>query len=1225
MIYITFKGIEYEVPYDIQTLKVNRTIDSSFDNGYFESAPLEALGTLDVSRKIPRNLPVRIVYDGREFYFKTGETFAEPLNYGTNKRYKHMVNLVSLSKDLTRKPSENITVTQPKGDFGQYSRSVNVILDSDKILDNDTGTRVWDENTLSYTVVPLANTVNSNLSKIDGLEIISAEEYTLNLNIDAWNKDVIAVSQSVLYRIKYGTTVIKDGSIVISRAQLLRPRLKQESIVFKYTPTATGTLSVELQTTTSQVVIQNVGFSITAIEVVDKPIRTYAQVIDKVLNRSEYVLSPESRSRLNLTAPEDKYEEYTLYDILSKIGGYVGALVRVGGKITERVWRARGTTTEDFSGDSLYDFSPYEYDLGTVIKIGLRYYENIETSRERSEIIYEFFDSPNVFDAVGVARISEQAELDDYVSAIELNTKNIIKPIRYSPFRNGWKGLRNIDGIGQFTTSNIGYETEDKIERAVQVRVKGFASRNATNTVVYTTNSITDITERVLEKTQWDTLPSEADYTYTGKQELLKNNTLYYIKGDNKIYGMSYVGEAESTLIGQPNVNRALYETILAVRSVESGELITHTGTQSEDDPEQTGDLAIEMQVVYSNFTESRARLYKDDQSGFDTELIKYFNESSNVNESEAIGNYAQQIVNRLGGTKHYIKGVVDSLDDIAELGDIDSQGRVYTIIELWLGRRIKYAYTLVQDYNIISSYIGIQSRHRVEEISQDSTTNRTLRYTSKFIFTDEEKTFTTRLVKSEDILKSLLSETSAGLTYGYLECNLSNGETKKLHLSIDSDSKGKTIEIKWGLPSNFSAGLKRYSITRGSDTIWLNLDVPYTDYYGKVNDILFSIYYDNAGAYDTDDYPEATTVDGTDLFTVITDVIDKDAGEVLHGLVEIPILSETDKIRVYNGFARWNKIVEGKDTIRACGLNYIPVKNTNKIDLSRVEDITVSGTATFGKLGLTFNTTKQYQGVAFYEVNTLDLLLVYIDTIPSGANSLNMFYRVEDSIYGGGQNITTQLRNNAEIGFSVSATSHEGVSVSLGFEITQSLVEGDDYAITVEGDLGINFTVNATSHQGQSITYAFSVDSAVVEGDDYHVTIDDEASISFQVSAEARQGVNVTLNLSVAQQTRVLDYVWMSGGYIPTPSQTCSISSDEGNVRCDATPISCDWIETDAYFSATDESMNVGGSCFIDNSTKIECTYDAFFDQWACTEFTAYVEYSYSNCETCTEVVETL
>ena len=52
----------------------------------------------------------------------------------------------------------------------------------------------------------------------------------------------------------------------------------------------------------------------------------------------------------------------------------------------------------------------------------------------------------------------------------------------------------------------------------------------------------------------------------------------------------------------------------------------------------------------YSNLTNSRARVYKDDQSGFERERIKYMNESANVNETDSIGSYAQQLVNRLGG-----------------------------------------------------------------------------------------------------------------------------------------------------------------------------------------------------------------------------------------------------------------------------------------------------------------------------------------------------------------------------------------------------------------------------------------------------------------------------------------------------------------------------------------------------------------------------------------------
>ena len=84
-----------------------------------------------------------------------------------------------------------------------------------------------------------------------------------------------------------------------------------------------------------------------------------------------------------------------------------------------------------------------------------------------------------------------------------------------------------------------------------------------------------------------------------------------------------------------------------------------------------------------------------------------------------------------------------------------------------------------------------------------------------------------------------------------------------------------------------------------------MNSDVGYTDYYGKVNDIYFSVYFDSNNTYDLSTYPEASSDDGDGLFTVITDTIDKDAGEILQGLIEIPILSEHENIRVYDGFRK--------------------------------------------------------------------------------------------------------------------------------------------------------------------------------------------------------------------------------------------------------------------------------------------------------------------------------
>lgn len=1018
MIFITFKGVEYVIPYDRETLKINLAIDSTFDNGYFETTPIEFIEELDVTRRIPRNILVRILYDEQEFIFKTGETHVQQLTYGDEIRYKHRINLVSLAKDLTRKPLENITVTQPKGDFGVYTRAVNVanvnVIDPDPVV-------------ASFT-----NTVNTDPSKIDGMELISIESYQIALNVVYTYRAPLFSNYLVTINIRYNGVIIRQEIETIQQKVSFRDQQRVFAYVFNYTPVAGGTFSVDIDrnVTLADIPTAQMTFTITSIAFDDLPVRTYTHVIDKILARSEYVLSPLSRDRLNITAPEQTFNEYTIFDALTLIGGNVGALVRVGGMIPEVKWRERDEIAPDIVASNIFDVSPYEYDVGTNLKIGDTYYTNKLTGQQKRTILFEYFDRPNVFDPMGVVETMEQAELEDYVSAIELNTKNVIKPIRYSPFRGGWKSLRNIGGIGQFTTESIGYETEDAIERPIKVLIRGIPSRNAGGTITYDENDVTDITERVLEKTQWDTLPSQADYTLAGKFDLLKNNTLYYVKGDNKIYGMSYIGDVEDRVIGEANVTRSIYEVVLATRSVIENERMYRIADTTKDDGGVNGDLLIEMQIEYSNITESRARLYKDDQSGFDTELIKYFNESSNVNESNAIGTYAQQIVNRLGGTKISYTGIVDTLVDVPKLGDVDSAGRVYTIIELGLGKRIKYKYTLVQDYNVISSYIGIQSRHRVEEIPSDSNVVRTLRYVSKFIFTTAPESFSTRLIQPNDILESLFNETSDGITYGYMDCLLPDGQTKRVHLSIDSDSKGKTIEIKWMLPTAYSAGLKRYSFIRDAKTIWLNLDVPYTDYYGRVNAILFALYY-QGNITDLDAYPEATASAGDELFVVVNDTIDKDAREILAGLVEIPILSEHPNVRVFDGFARWNKLVEGTDRIRSCALQYVPIKNAIKVDLSRTFDVDVTGTLAFGQMGLSFELDDMAKGIAFYNIDTLDLLFAYINDFDVGTYNIPIYYKIIDSEFGGGQNASTLKVLDALMTHSVAGGAHIGGALS--------------------------------------------------------------------------------------------------------------------------------------------------------------------------------------------------
>ena len=110
------------------------------------------------------------------------------------------------------------------------------------------------------------------------------------------------------------------------------------------------------------------------------------------------------------------------------------------------------------------------------MKIGSNYYKNTETTQTAREIVFEFFDNPEIREIIGERNRTELASMMTFVSAIRIKYKNVIKPKRYSPFKNGFGTLRNLEGIGKLTTSNIGYFTEENQERIVKVLVKGLAS-----------------------------------------------------------------------------------------------------------------------------------------------------------------------------------------------------------------------------------------------------------------------------------------------------------------------------------------------------------------------------------------------------------------------------------------------------------------------------------------------------------------------------------------------------------------------------------------------------------------------------------------------------------------------------------------------------------------------------------------------------------------------------
>ena len=333
----------------------------------------------------------------------------------------------------------------------------------------------------TLTAVTMSNTINTNTTLFDNMEIKVLDTYQISLSMTGYS--VIPYEQEMGYKLKYNGAVIYEESFDVAPSTAgftIIPTEFKKAINLTVTPAMVGVYTIEMWNVdeiSNGIGITDLSFSITKQDVLEKPVRTYAQLVDKMLRNTDYVLSPKSRIRLNITAPEGKWEGYTVYDALQKIGGELRALVRVGDEVLKRAWYVTASSLTYIDGESITEFNPYEYDVDTILKIGSKYYINRETDVYVRYVDFEFFDNPSVFEPIGEIYRSEQAELEDYVSSLELNTSNVVKPLRYSPFKNGWMGLRNIDGIGQMTTANIGYQTEDDIERVISVKVKGLESK----------------------------------------------------------------------------------------------------------------------------------------------------------------------------------------------------------------------------------------------------------------------------------------------------------------------------------------------------------------------------------------------------------------------------------------------------------------------------------------------------------------------------------------------------------------------------------------------------------------------------------------------------------------------------------------------------------------------------------------------------------------------------
>lgn len=715
-------------------------------------------------------------------------------------------------------------------------------------------------------------------------------------------------------------------------------------------------------------------------------------------------ISDTTLTRLNRHGtPENTFTRFTAWDALKEVGAIVGALPEI---------------VINSDGDK---------------ELVFQYYSDMETD-------YVVVEPPNV-QSVASAR-----NLDNYVGALQLNADNIVSSnlSETSPYtqdyeanttdeeiETDWLTLRaGSDGNVKITTDNIGIRLPNRIYQMRQVEIKGLDLNKMTGgdettdgVLPYRSDYIWKLNDdedqlRILEEKYWQTLEDNNDYAdWTNRIETKKNNTIYYKQGDYRIYGMNFTAQFKPMVETDPDKtagNRSIYEMLFTKAIKKSG--INETQLDSilgvlKDPGTIEKDNKLKLRITYIPQDYSRATIYKEDLSGFEMPNVeKYYNETAIINDPLSLGVNAQDTINRLGNTVISYVGYAKPNEQLPFIGSKTADNKILTNINCNdRPYRTDYVASYVQDFSVISDYVGVKSPHRQYQIPSDGIVM-ALDKNKTHIFVDTQPIASTPTVwgnnikeffdfKAEKSKAPLFAEVS---TYEFDSDYDSDTEKGLFIRPLTKTPTGRTINFKYQMDSNFSAGATKKKTEIGGEPVYWQEEVPYTTKFGRLYGAKVRLVKDvNKNAIITDPtvedrYPKLDDNVVTDVYTDNKYIVDKDAREIMALSEEVAFHSnKVNDIILYDGIAKFNPMTLtdlSRNNIKIAIMNddYKISKSAKKVNYAELQSVGesilngITYTLHDNRIEFSLPAEAQGKGLVIYNdnVDSGDLVMIYLTEI---------------------------------------------------------------------------------------------------------------------------------------------------------------------------------------------------------------------------------------------------
>ncbi len=254
-------------------------------------------------------------------------------------------------------------------------------------------------------------------------------------------------------------------------------------------------------------------------------------------------------------------------------------------------------------------------------------------------------------------------------------------------------------------------------------------------------------------------------------------------------------------------------------------------------------------QPTYIPVVNARVRQYKPMINAEDYEATLFYNQQSEVVDSEAFGEHVKGLVQKLGNHTEIRVYRFDRVDDVPTVGTLIDEKSVYNVAMTIFENYVNATICLV-DYAELSTYIGVKNEIKTSDISTTKWCNRFINWEEFLVFTHEAYAGNTLSI-TKDALADIVSFTTAEpLTCAMFTSYAESGDSIVTAFApIKHLALGNSIYFQWEMLDNFAVGYKSEKAPSGATSILSGTQynraqraVRYCDMYGRAETFDFKL-----------------------------------------------------------------------------------------------------------------------------------------------------------------------------------------------------------------------------------------------------------------------------------------------------------------------------------------------------------------------------------------------